>query len=184
MKKSVVIAVVSAASLSLLAVNFQSSREEDQTIKFAPEPTTTTVPAVIVESVVEVVAPENAPPPPPAPVALAVVAPRHIHRKVAAKAVRHKHPAVKRRAVRSRSGASGSVWDRLAQCESGGNWGISTGNGYSGGVQFSNSTWRSVGGSGTAANASKEEQIARAKALQARSGWGQWPACSRRLGLR
>jgi len=178
--KKLVIVLASIAILSLLAVTFQSSKEEDQTIKFTPETTTTTVPAVIVAPVVEVVAPEIVPPPAPAPVALAVVAPRHIHRK----AVRHKRPVTKRRVVQSRSGASGSVWDRLAQCESGGNWGISTGNGYSGGVQFSDATWRSVGGSGKAGNASKEEQIARAKALQARSGWGQWPACSRRLGLR
>ena len=79
--------------------------------------------------------------------------------------------------------SSGSVWDRLAQCESGGNWGINTGNGYYGGLQFTLSTWRSLGGSGYPNQASRSEQISRAKALQARSGWGQWPACSARLGL-
>jgi LysM repeat protein len=78
---------------------------------------------------------------------------------------------------------SGSVWDRLAQCESGGNWGINTGNGYYGGLQFTLSTWRSLGGSGYPNQASRSEQIARAKILQARSGWGQWPACSAKLGL-
>lgn len=77
-----------------------------------------------------------------------------------------------------------SVWDRLAQCESGGNWHINTGNGYGGGIQFSPATWRSVGGSGHPSQASREEQIKRGKILQARSGWGQWPACSRKLGLR
>ncbi|EFQ83768.1 Transglycosylase-like domain protein [Aeromicrobium marinum DSM 15272] len=76
-----------------------------------------------------------------------------------------------------------SVWDRLAQCESGGNWATNTGNGYYGGVQFSLPTWRSMGGSGLPSEASREEQIQRASALQARSGWGQWPSCARKLGL-
>jgi hypothetical protein len=80
--------------------------------------------------------------------------------------------------------SGGSVWDRLAQCESGGNWSINTGNGYYGGLQFTLSTWRSVGGSGYPHQASREEQIARAEILQARSGWGQWPACTAKLGLR
>ncbi len=77
-----------------------------------------------------------------------------------------------------------SVWDRLAQCESSGNWQANTGNGYYGGLQFLPATWRSVGGSGLPHQASKAEQIHRAQILQQRSGWGQWPACSRRLGLR
>lgn len=79
--------------------------------------------------------------------------------------------------------SSGSVWDRLAQCESGGNWSINTGNGYYGGLQFTLSTWRGVGGSGYPHQASREEQIARGQILQARSGWGQWPACAAKLGL-
>lgn len=82
------------------------------------------------------------------------------------------------------SAVSGGVWDRLAACESGGNWSINTGNGYYGGVQFSLATWRSVGGSGYPHQASKAEQIKRAQILQARSGWGQWPACTAKLGLR
>jgi resuscitation-promoting factor RpfB len=81
--------------------------------------------------------------------------------------------------------ASGStVWDRLAQCESGGNWAANTGNGYYGGVQFSASTWRSVGGTGLPHQHSREEQIKRAQILQSRAGWGQWPHCSAKLGLR
>jgi LysM repeat protein len=79
---------------------------------------------------------------------------------------------------------NGGVWDRLAQCESGGNWSINTGNGYHGGLQFSQSSWRAVGGSGVASQASKSEQIARAEMLKARQGWGAWPACSAKLGLR
>ena len=76
------------------------------------------------------------------------------------------------------------VWDRLAQCESGGNWSINTGNGYYGGLQFSLQSWRAVGGSGYPHNHSREEQIRRGEKLQAIQGWGAWPACSRKLGLR
>ena len=79
---------------------------------------------------------------------------------------------------------SGSVWDKLAKCESGGNWSINTGNGYYGGLQFSLSTWRAYGGSGMPNKASREQQIAIAKKLQADAGWGAWPACSSKLGLR
>ena len=79
---------------------------------------------------------------------------------------------------------SGSVWDRLAKCESGGNWSINTGNGYYGGLQFSASTWRAYGGSGLPHQNSRAQQIAIAQKLQAAAGWGQWPACTRKLGLR
>ena len=84
----------------------------------------------------------------------------------------------------SSSTPSGSVWDKLAQCESGGNWSINTGNGYYGGLQFSLSTWRAYGGKGYPHQASREEQIRIAKKLQAAAGWGSWPACSSKLGLR
>ncbi len=80
--------------------------------------------------------------------------------------------------------SDGSVWDRLAQCESGGNWHINTGNGYYGGLQFSAGSWRGVGGTGLASEASREEQIARAQILQSRQGWGAWPACTAKLGIR
>jgi uncharacterized protein YabE (DUF348 family) len=70
--------------------------------------------------------------------------------------------------------ASNSVWDKIAKCESGGNWHINTGNGYYGGLQFSASTWHSVGGTALPSDHSREEQIKRAKILQQRSGWGQW----------
>ncbi len=75
-----------------------------------------------------------------------------------------------------------SVWDAVAQCESGGNWSINTGNGYSGGLQFSAGTWRAFGGTGTAANASKAEQIAVAERVLAAQGWGAWPVCSKKAG--
>jgi uncharacterized protein YabE (DUF348 family) len=70
--------------------------------------------------------------------------------------------------------ANDSVWDKIAQCESGGNWHINTGNGYYGGLQFSAATWHSVGGPGLPHQNSRETQIKYAKILQARSGWGQW----------
>lgn len=82
--------------------------------------------------------------------------------------------------------SSGSVWDRLAQCESGGNWSINTGNGYYGGLQFSQSTWVGVGGLQYASRAdlaSREQQIAAAEVLLQSSGWGAWPSCSAQLGL-
>jgi hypothetical protein len=78
----------------------------------------------------------------------------------------------------------GSVWDRLAECEAGGNWFINTGNGYYGGLQFSASSWRAVGGEGLPHQHSRETQIEMGKRLQARQGWGAWPHCSRELGLR
>jgi LysM repeat protein len=80
--------------------------------------------------------------------------------------------------------AGGGVWDRLAQCESGGNWGTNTGNGYSGGLQFAQGTWAANGGSGSAHNASRAEQIRVAERVRASQGWGAWPACSSKLGLR
>ena len=79
---------------------------------------------------------------------------------------------------------SGSVWDRLAECESGGNWSINTGNGFYGGLQFTPSSWAAAGGSGSPHNASRAEQIEAAKNLQSMQGWGAWPACSAKLGLR
>ena len=78
---------------------------------------------------------------------------------------------------------SSSVWDSLAQCESSGNWGINTGNGYAGGLQFSPSTWAAYGGTGSAASASREQQIAVAERVQAGQGWGAWPSCAAKLGL-
>jgi len=83
--------------------------------------------------------------------------------------------------------AGGGVWDQLAQCEAGGNWAINTGNGYYGGLQFSPGTWTANGGGAYAANAhlaTREQQIAVAERVQASQGWGAWPSCTRRLGLR
>jgi len=77
-----------------------------------------------------------------------------------------------------------SVWDRLAQCEAGGNWAINTGNGYYGGLQFNLGTWQANGGSGLPSNASRETQIAIAtKVRDASGGYGAWPGCAAKLGL-
>lgn len=79
--------------------------------------------------------------------------------------------------------ADSGTWDALAQCESGGNWGINTGNGYSGGLQFVPSTWAANGGVGSPQGASREQQIAVAERVLQTQGWGAWPACSAKLGL-
>jgi hypothetical protein len=71
-------------------------------------------------------------------------------------------------------------WDAIAACESGGNWSISTGNGFSGGLQFTPGTWAANGGSGSPANASREEQIRVAENVLRTQGIGAWPVCGRR----
>jgi len=77
-----------------------------------------------------------------------------------------------------------ATWDRLAECESFGQWDMNTGNGYYGGLQFSLVSWQEVGGAGYPHEASREEQIRRGQALQARYGWDAWPHCSAELGYR
>ncbi|WP_405485298.1 transglycosylase family protein [Nocardia sp. NBC_00511] len=79
------------------------------------------------------------------------------------------------------SAAPAHDWDGVAQCESGGNWGINTGNGYYGGLQFSQSTWAANGGAGTASNASKAEQVRVAENVLATQGAGAWPVCGQYL---
>jgi len=89
-------------------------------------------------------------------------------------------------AATSASAASVSTWDAVAQCESTGNWSINTGNGYSGGLQFSPSTWAAYGGTQYAASAdqaSKGQQIAVAEKVLASQGPGAWPVCGPRAGL-
>ena len=78
--------------------------------------------------------------------------------------------------------ADDSTWDKLAQCESGGKWNINTGNGFSGGLQFTPSTWKAYGGTGSAHTASREQQIAVAERVLAGQGWGAWPSCSKKVG--
>ncbi|WP_315035803.1 resuscitation-promoting factor [Actinomyces oris] len=76
------------------------------------------------------------------------------------------------------------VWAQLAQCESGGNPKTNTGNGFYGMYQFTLETWQSLGGTGYPYEADAATQTAMAKKLQAQAGWGQWPGCADKLGLR
>lgn len=86
-------------------------------------------------------------------------------------------------AIAAPASAQGSVnWDAIAQCESGGNWSINTGNGYYGGLQFSASTWRANGGTGSASTASRAEQIRVAENVLKTQGIGAWPVCGKRAG--
>ncbi|MER5355938.1 transglycosylase family protein [Kitasatospora sp. NPDC002551] len=91
--------------------------------------------------------------------------------------------------ILSATGASAapvSTWDAVAQCESGGNWSINTGNGFYGGLQFTPSTWKAYGGAAYAPQAnqaSKAQQIAVAEKVLASQGPGAWPVCSKKAGL-
>jgi LysM repeat protein len=114
------------------------------------------------------------------PLPAAAVARVVSHERIGAAASGSRRSTVTRSAA---APAGGSVWDRLAQCESGGNWSTNTGNGYSGGLQFSPGTWAANGGTGSAAGASRAEQIRVAERVRASQGWGAWPACSAKLGL-
>ncbi|WP_310470326.1 MULTISPECIES: transglycosylase family protein [unclassified Corynebacterium] len=105
-----------------------------------------------------------------------------IHTAIPATIARGTKPVISVPAV-----SSGSVWDKLAQCEAGGNWSINTGNGFSGGLQFAHSTWLGFGGAQYAPMAylaTREQQIEIAQKVQAVQGWGAWPACTSRMGLR
>ena len=75
---------------------------------------------------------------------------------------------------------SGVDWDAVAACESGGNWGTATGNGYYGGLQFTMGTWHANGGSGSPQQASREEQIRVAENVLRTQGIHAWPVCGRR----
>ncbi|MDH6710980.1 nucleoid-associated protein YgaU [Kitasatospora sp. MAA19] len=86
----------------------------------------------------------------------------------------------------SASAASVSTWDSVAQCESGGNWAINTGNGFYGGLQFTSSTWAAFGGTAYASQANlatKAQQISVAEKVLASQGPGAWPVCSVKAGL-
>ena len=87
-------------------------------------------------------------------------------------------------AVPMADGIGDDVWARLRHCESGGRYDTNTGNGFFGAYQFVPRTWRSLGYAGLPHEAPPEVQDEAARRLQARSGWGQWPVCSRRIGAR
>ncbi|MFI5776323.1 transglycosylase family protein [Nocardia sp. NPDC051570] len=75
------------------------------------------------------------------------------------------------------SAESGHNWDAVAECESSGNWGANTGNGFYGGLQFTQGTWSANGGSGNPAHAGRSEQIRVAENVLATQGPGAWPVC-------
>lgn len=86
----------------------------------------------------------------------------------------------------SAEAATDPQWDRLAQCESGGDWHINTGNGFYGGLQFTRSTWNAFGGqeyAPTADKATREQQIEIGAKVAAGQGWSAWPVCSRKAGI-
>ncbi|MGI8575644.1 MAG: transglycosylase family protein [Egibacteraceae bacterium] len=78
--------------------------------------------------------------------------------------------------------SSDAAWDQLAACEAGGNWSADTGNGYYGGLQFSEATWRRLGGNGLPHEHPRSTQIALGRRLQAQAGWAPWPSCASKLG--
>lgn len=80
-------------------------------------------------------------------------------------------------AMSTTASADAHDWDAVAACESGGNWGIETGNGFSGGLQFTQGTWEANGGYGSPSNAGREEQIRVAENVLATQGVGAWPVC-------
>jgi resuscitation-promoting factor RpfA len=90
-------------------------------------------------------------------------------------------------ALSAGSSAYDPAWDRLAWCESGGNWSYNGGSGYDGGLQFLPAVWTAYGGGEFAAyawQASPADQVVVAERILADVGWSAWPACSRKLGLR
>lgn len=116
----------------------------------------------------------------------AVRRPRPLRKRITGVAVAGSATFVTGVALGAPANASGSVWDAVAACESGGNWAINTGNGYQGGLQFSPPSWNSAGGTRYAPRAdlaSKAEQIATAQRVLASQGPGAWPTCGKRAGL-
>jgi hypothetical protein len=118
---------------------------------------------------VATVVPATAPPPPPAP----------------ARPVRASRSAARPRPAGAPVAVGGDVWGALARCESGGNpRAVGGGGRYFGAFQFSLGSWRSLGYAGNPVDHPYGTQLEAAQRLQARSGWGQWPHCARKLGLR
>ena len=139
-------------------VRFEAAPTSESTTTTATPTTTTTTTAPPPPPTTTTSAPP-APPPPPAP-----------------------EPAAATGASGYADPSNPAAWDRLAQCESGGNWHIDTGNGYYGGLQFSLSSWQAVGGTGYPHEHSRETQITMGQRLHAQGGWGHWPGCARKLG--
>jgi hypothetical protein len=123
------------------------------------------------------------PPPPPPPVAPPTTAAPAIATAASPTTSSVVLPKPRAAPAFSLAGVAGGVWAALRQCESGGNYQENTGNGFYGAYQFVWSTWSSMGYPGRPDQEPPAMQDQAAQQLQARSGWGQWPACSRKLGL-
>jgi uncharacterized protein YabE (DUF348 family) len=108
-------------------------------------------------------------------------------KQLAAQEITPAQPSRVRVGAKGSTAAEGSIWDRLARCESGGNWGANSGNGYYGGLQFDKATWGANGGTRFAPyphQASREQQIAVAQRVRnARGNYRAWPTCSAKMGL-
>ena len=160
-------AVASRGDLSLRSAT-HAAESTTEAFGSAPVPTPATAPMEATLHQVATPPPTPAPTPPPAAAAPAPAAP------------------ARSAAPPAPSYSGDSVWDDLAQCESGGNWSINTGNGYYGGLQFSYDTWHGYDGGEFAEyphQASREEQIVVAERLRAARGYAPWPACRAKLGL-
>lgn len=167
------------------AVSFAACTPVDATESHSPQTTTpdsTTLASAMVSLPI--------PTPDPAPVSVPQGGPSSADaaaerlRATAARASRGAARTAAPAPPRPRVRPSGDVWGALAACESGGNPGAHGGSGrYHGAFQFSLATWRSLGYDGDPHEHSYEVQLEAAQRLQARSGWGQWPRCARRLGL-
>ena len=156
-----------------LARAAETSRADVEALADALAPPTTVAPPTTTTTVPPTTTTTAPPPPPPPPPTTAPPPPA---------------PAPAVAPVASGTGYNDpnnpAAWDRLAQCESGGNWAANTGNGYYGGIQFSMGSWQGVGGTGRPDQASRETQIAMGQRLWNQGGWAHWPACTSQLGYR
>lgn len=134
-----------------------------------PEPMSATVASRPVLATIEPTTTTTTPPPPPTTTSTEAPAPPTTKPQPALTVGDPNDPA---------------TWERLAGCETGGtfDWATNTGNGYWGGLQFSLSSWRSVGGTGYPHQATKATQIAMGQRLHAQGGWSHWPGCARQFG--
>jgi len=106
--------------------------------------------------------------------------------QLSVKVITEAKPKIVRVGTKQPDISNAAIWDKIAQCESTGNWAANTGNGFEGGLQFTNSTWLAYGGGAYAPHAyqaSREQQIAVAEKVQAGQGWGAWPVCSKKAGV-
>ena len=147
----------------------------------AAAPAAHAVPRVAVASLGDVGGGQD---PRPAHLSQRLVRPERRRRPRASRSANRIRPRIGLRTARAAAPVGDDVWAKLRHCESGSRYDINTGNGFYGAYQFVPSTWRGLGYRGMPHQAPPEVQDEAARKLQARSGWGQWPVCSRRIGAR